>query len=289
MDGSESRDIAVDEPVRIVNENGRSPIILICEHASNAIPAKFAALGLGNEELHSHIAWDPGAVAVAEAMSARLDAALVASAISRLIVDCNRALDAPDLIPAKSENIVIPGNRGLSAAERQERIVLSHTPFHRTLERVCASRVATGTMPVCISIHSFTPVYDSRHRPWHIGLVFDDDRRLADPLAAALAAIPGIAVGMNEPYSPADRVYYTLFHHASSNGLMAVMIEIRNDLLRTRQGQQKWSSLLSSILGGILHQQSPEAPSMSVVTNPARQHDLESGALSKRADHGQTE
>jgi predicted N-formylglutamate amidohydrolase len=289
MDGSESRDIAVDEPVRIVNGNGRSPIILICEHASNAMPAKFAALGLGAGALLSHIAWDPGAVAVAEAMSARLDATLVASSVSRLIVDCNRALDAPDLIPTKSENIVIPGNRGLSAGERLERIAFSHTPFHQTLERICATRIAAGTLPVCIAIHSFTPVYNSKRRPWHIGLVFDDDRRLADPLAAALAAIPGIVVGMNQPYSPADRVYYTLFRHASSNGLMAVMIEIRNDLLTTRQGQKEWSSRLSSILGGILHQQSPEAPSMSVVTNPARQHDHESGALSQRADHGQTE
>lgn len=289
MDGSGLRDIDVDGAVRVVNENGRGRIILICDHASNAIPARFSALGLAAGELLSHIAWDPGAMALAEVMSEKLDATLVASPVSRLVVDCNRAPDAPDIIPVRSENIVIPGNRGLSAAQRRERIALYHAPFHRKLDRLCTQRIAAGIEPVCIAIHTFTPVFNSRRRPWHFGIVFSDDRRLADPLAAALAAIPGIAVGINQPYSPADRVYYTLARHASPNGLKAVMIEVRNDLLGTPGEQQEWGTRLSAILAGILPHRSPEAPSMSVVTNSARQHDREGGALSKRTDHGRTE
>lgn len=248
-------------PVRIINRRGLSPVVLVCDHASNRMPTEFATLGLGPSALHSHIAWGPGALAVVETMSARLDAALVVSTVSRLVVDSNRPLDAVDLIPEKSDETIVPGNLGLDEAARHRRIAFAHAPFHQAIEGLCAERVRAGNAPVFVAIHSFTPAYDGKPRPWHVDIIHDEDRRLADPLAAALAARPGLVVGVNDPYSPSDRVYYTLHRHASSKGFMAVMIEIRNDLLATPETSAKWGEILSSVLGETLREQSRKTPS----------------------------
>ena len=108
--------------------------MLACEHASNFMPREYGTLGLDPAELDRHIAWDPGALSVARAMAALLDAPLVASKISRLVIDCNRPLDAPDLIAEVSETTRIPGNRGLDAEERRRRIALAYEPFHAAID-----------------------------------------------------------------------------------------------------------------------------------------------------------
>ncbi|PRD42697.1 N-formylglutamate amidohydrolase [Phyllobacterium phragmitis] len=239
----------VENPVRITNRHGKSPMLLLCDHASNHIPAGFDTLGLTHEELQRHIAWDPGAIGVAREMSRHLDAPLVESCISRLIIDCNRPLDAPDLVPGSSELTAIPGNQSLSANEIAERVALSHAPYHAAVEALIASRVAAGIAPVLIAIHTFTRVYRGRERPWHIGIIHDDDIRLAKPVIAGLQAEAGLCVGINQPYSPADRVYYTLERHARTNGLQAVMIEIRNDLVTTEEEEKQWGERLARILG----------------------------------------
>ena len=151
-------------------------------------------------------------------MAAALDAVLVQSCVSRLVIDCNRPLDAPDLIPAVSETTEIPGNRNLGADERARRIALAHAPFHEAIDDVVAERLKAGRQTRIVSVHSFTPIYKGVRRPWHIGIIHDDDRRLAEPLIEALKAM-SVTVGVNEPYSPADRVYYTLERHARSRGL----------------------------------------------------------------------
>jgi predicted N-formylglutamate amidohydrolase len=239
---------ATSNAVRIANRNGRSPIVLICDHASNFIPKRFGDLGLGKRELESHIAWDPGALPVARRLSKALDATLIESRLSRLLIDCNRPLDAPDLICTVSETTAVPGNANLSLQDMQARIALSWQPFHEAVEQLIKGRLLQDRDTMLVSIHSFTPVYKGVKRPWHIGILHDEDRSIADPMIAALKSSGGIVVGDNEPYSPADRVYFTLERHGRSRGLSCAMIEIRNDEIGDEAGQRKWADRLTGIL-----------------------------------------
>jgi predicted N-formylglutamate amidohydrolase len=246
-----ARCVSGDGAVRVVNRAGGSPFLLVCDHASNWLPAAYGTLGLPQADMLRHIAWDPGALPVAEEMSARLDATLVAAGVSRLAIDCNRPLDAPDLIPPVSETTVIAANAGLSEAERAVRIALSWQPFHDTIEKIVEERAAAGQDTFIVSVHSFTPVYKGVVRPWEIGILHDDDERLSAPLIEALSALGRYTVGDNQPYSPADRVYFTLERHARSRGLPCAMIEIRNDEIADPAGQNRWAGLLAQHLAGI--------------------------------------
>ncbi|PSJ58384.1 N-formylglutamate amidohydrolase [Kumtagia ephedrae] len=239
------------EPVSISNESGASRFVLLCDHASNFLPPELASLGLPAAALDSHIAWDPGALPVARLLSRKLDAALVESRVSRLAIDCNRALDAPDLVPTISETTAIPGNENLSPAQREARIALSWQPFHQAVGGLVDERLKAGRETWLVSLHSFTPVYKGVGRPWQIGILHDDDVRLSAAMADALQRRGDIVVGDNQPYSPADRVYFTLERHARSRGLPCAMIEIRNDEIRDEAGQRKWGDLLAGILAQV--------------------------------------
>jgi predicted N-formylglutamate amidohydrolase len=251
MENARQTRLAVSEAVRVTNPGGSSPFVLTCDHASNFLPAEFGMLGLAAEDMARHIAWDPGALPVALRMAEALDATLVETRISRLVIDCNRPLDAPDLVPAISETTVIPGNAALSEKQREARIALSWQPFHGTIDEIIEARAARGQETRLVSLHSFTPVYKGRSRPWHIGIIHDDDCRLALPLMTALRRLSGVTVGDNEPYSPADRVYFTLERHARSRGLPCAMIEIRNDEISGETGQRKWADLLTGIFSDL--------------------------------------
>lgn len=242
---------ATQGPVKVTNPGGASPYVLTCDHASNYLPARFGTLGLHADELTRHIAWDPGALPVASRLAAALDATLVESCISRLVIDCNRPPDAPDLVPPTSETTAIPGNTGLTGEQREARVAISWRPFHEAVESVIEDRLARAVETRLISIHSFTPVYHGATRPWHIGIIHDDDVRLAAPMIAALKRLDGVVVGVNEPYSPADRVYFTLERHARSRGLACAMIEIRNDEIANETDQNGWADRLAGILSGI--------------------------------------
>jgi len=236
-------------PVHDENPGGASPFVIVCDHASHRLPAEYGALGLPAEALTSHIAWDPGALPVSRRLSALLDATLLWPDASRLVIDCNRALDAPDLIPVTGEGRPVPGNQGLDAGERRRRVEAIHAPYHAAIERCLERRAARGQPTALVAVHTFTPVFLGRGRPWQVGVLFDDDRRLADPIVAALRADPALAVGINQPYSPADGVYYTLARHA--RGRPAVMIEIRNDEVADAAGQAAWASRLGAILASL--------------------------------------
>jgi predicted N-formylglutamate amidohydrolase len=239
-------------PVRVRNRAGGGPFLILCDHASHYIPPEYGTLGLGAEERVSHIAWDPGALPVAERLAGALDATLVESCISRLVADCNRPLDAPDLVPEISERTAIPGNYGLAAAELDRRVAITHAPYHAAIENMVEERLAAGRRTLLLALHSFTPVYKGVSRPWQIGVIHDEDMRLAGPVLTALSAFEEIVVGDNEPYSPADRVYYTLERHARPRGLPCVMIEIRNDEIRDKRGQRRWADLLAGILSATM-------------------------------------
>jgi predicted N-formylglutamate amidohydrolase len=225
---------------------GRAPVLLICEHASNAIPAMYGDLGLTAAERESHIAWDPGALGVARRLGQRLDAPLVHATVSRLVIDLNRDPTAHDSIVTVSEATAVPGNAALGEVDRADRVRTVYEGFHATVDALLASR-ADPTRAV-VSVHSFTPVYHGVVRPWHVGLIHDADGRLAERVAGGLLRDPELAVGINEPYSPADRVFHTLERHAVRRGLAPLMIEIRNDLIGDADGQEAWASRLAPLI-----------------------------------------
>jgi predicted N-formylglutamate amidohydrolase len=231
-------------PVAVENAHGGAALVLACEHASNYLPPEFERLGLGAADLERHIAWDLGALEVARQLSRRLDAPLVYATHSRLLYDVNRAEEAHDAIVAVSEGTPIPGNQALDAAARRARYEGLYQPFHAALERAIGERVRAGRPPAVVTIHSFTPTWHGKSRPWHVGVISHRDRRLADALLAMLSAVPDLVVGDNKPYKPDDGVYHTLGRHAEARKLPCVMLELRQDLIADADGQERWADRL---------------------------------------------
>lgn len=234
--------------VAVLNRHGSSGLVLICEHASNYIPAAYARLGLAAADLRRHIAWDIGALVLAQHLSARLDAPLIYATHSRLLLDLNRDPDAADSIVEVSEDTAIPGNIGISPEERAHRRQWLYEPFHREVSRLLDQRQRIGVPTVLLSVHSFTPSYLSSARPWHAGVVSGRDRRLAEPLLARLRQEPELVVGDNEPYAAADGVYHTLERHADARGLASTLLEIRNDQIEHAAGRGLWTERLVGAL-----------------------------------------
>jgi predicted N-formylglutamate amidohydrolase len=234
-----------DDPVVMVNGGGRSPYVLISEHASNRLPTTLGTLGLPESDLERHIAWDIGAEKVARLLSRRIDAPLVLQRYSRLAYDCNRPPDVADAIPEISETTHIPGNRNLSLDARLVRIHEIYRPFHAAIADVLDRRAAEGTRSLVVTIHSFTPVYKGKPRAVELGVLHDRDTRLGDQL---ITGFPTVDARRNEPYGPADGVLHTLNLHAAPRGLKHAMIEIRNDFLLDERGQGEWAERLSAAL-----------------------------------------
>lgn len=236
--------------VGIERAGGRSPVLLVCEHASNTLPVQFGDLGLPGEALASHIAWDPGALSVARGISQGLDATLVYQRFSRLIYDCNRPPSSPGAMPEKSEIYAIPGNKDLTAEERLARTDALYVPFHDAVRGLIRDRRARGQDSVIVTIHSFTPIYHGRERAVELGILHDEDSRLADRMLDAAAEAPLYRTERNQPYGPEDGVTHTLILHGLSNGLRNVMIEVRNDLISDDVGQ----GVVADYLKGLLQQ-----------------------------------
>jgi len=231
-------------PVIVTNPSARAPVVLVCEHACNHIPAGLHSLGLSEDVQNSHVAWDPGAIEVANRLSVLLDARLVSSGVSRLVYDCNRPPSASSAMPAKSEVFDIPGNAGLSDADRAERVARYYDPFRTTL----SDTILGVKRPVLVTIHSFTPVYMGKPRDTDIGVLHDSDARLADVLLARAAAHSDLLFERNQPYGPQDGVTHTLKEHAIADGLLNVMLEIRNDLIATPKQQDAIAGMLAGWL-----------------------------------------
>lgn len=232
-----------EPPALVVNGEGRSPFVLICEHASNRLPRRLGTLGLAASELERHIAWDLGAEQVARRLSRLTDAPLVLQRYSRLAYDCNRPPDSADAMPEISETTVIPGNRGLSPADRLARIGDIYRPFHAAVAELLDRRAAAGVRSQVVSIHSFTPVFKGERRSVELGILFDRDRTLPERLMPCFATVDA---RYNEPYGPRDGVLHTLNLHAAPRGLAHAMIEIRNDFLTDERGQAGWAERLAA-------------------------------------------
>jgi predicted N-formylglutamate amidohydrolase len=248
---------AEDEPgaVTVVNPEGASDLLLICEHASRRLPLAYGNLGLPDEVLQAHVSWDPGALAVSQLLSKSLDATLIYQNYSRLIYDCNRPPEAAGAMPEKSEIFDIAANQNLSAHERYARTSNLYIPFHDAIDAIISNRRRQNRSVVVATMHSFTPVYFGQKRDVEIGILHDDDSRLADRMLAK-GSHAKWRVERNQPYGPQDGVTHTLRLHALPSKLENVMIEIRNDLVADRAGEEDIALYLHDLLTASLPAQS---------------------------------
>jgi predicted N-formylglutamate amidohydrolase len=234
-------------PVRVLNEAGTSPYVLLCEHASHFMPEACKGLGLAAEDLRRHIAWDIGAANVAEALSQHIDAPLVMAGYSRLLIDLNRPVDSPTSIPETSETTVIPGNLALEPAERARRIALYFEPFQSAVRGLLDARRAAGKPTTIVGVHSFTPVYKGVSRPWHAGILYRRSQVFGHALAEALGGAAA-AIAENEPYQIEDDSDYTVPVHGEARGLDAVLVELRQDLVTVPDDAGAWARRLAVAL-----------------------------------------
>jgi predicted N-formylglutamate amidohydrolase len=237
---------SVYEPYEILGYDRPSDIVLLCDHATNTVPPDVArgCLGLPEADMQRHIAYDVGAAGLTWLLSERLRAPAILSNFSRLVIDPNRGEDDPTLVMQIYDGSVIPGNRGLDDAEVDRRLNAYHRPYHQATKSLVESR----SRPVPVSIHSFTPRLRGRPpRPWHIGVLYAHDRRLADPLMFRLRRERNICVGDNQPYT-GSLTGDTMDRHALNNGHHHILLEIRSDLIETFETQKYWAARLTPIL-----------------------------------------
>ncbi len=226
-------------------------LIFLCDHAENTLPEGYGTLGLIPSELERHIGYDIGARGVTERLAAEFGAPAVLTRFSRLLIDCNRGEDDPTLIMRLSDGAIVPGNRVLTPAERTKRIEQYYRPYHQEIERLIDRALGRGIAPVLFSVHSFTPAWRGVPRPWHAGLLWDKDPRLAVPLLRELRTDPNLVVGDNEPYTGKLKGD-CLWRHGTSRGLAHVIVEVRQDLIASARGQEEWAKRLSDSLHRVL-------------------------------------
>ncbi|MDR9392955.1 MAG: N-formylglutamate amidohydrolase [Roseovarius sp.] len=244
-----STDISeMSEAVEIIDAQAAGRAVVLCEHASHHIPARYAGLGLAPGEGIGHVAWDPGARDLAMILARQLEAPMIAGRVSRLVYDCNRPPEAPSAMPEKSETVDIPGNRALGAAEREERVESIYSPFRAAVQGLLDKRRQAGLPTALITVHSFTPSWFGTPREVEIGILHDRDARLADAMLDRAATLPRRIVRRNEPYGPQDGVTHSLKLYGLANGLPNVMIEVRNDLLQTPAAQEEVAAEILSML-----------------------------------------
>jgi len=241
----------------IVNAQGAAEVLLICDHASFRIPAGYDDLGLAPDLLRRHIGYDIGAADVTRRLSGLLDCPAVLSGYSRLFVDANRQTRDPGWMPVVSDHIEIPGNQNLDETEIAHRKATYFDPYHAAIEGLIEDFLARDVIPVIYSIHSFTPIMDGFERPWHAGILWNVDTRLALPLVAALGAYPGVAVGENKPYAGSDPSGYSIHVHGEERGVPVVAVELRQDLIDTHHDAETWAGRLADAIKQTVRESGP--------------------------------
>ncbi len=241
--------LSSDEPTpfEVIECGGQSPFLFTADHAGRYIPKTLGNLGVPEAELSRHIAWDIGIAAVSRLVAERLGSFLILQPYSRLVIDCNRPPDAESSIAELSEHTEIPGNKGLTAAERAERRRVVFDPYHARIEAELSRRAATGQPTVVVAMHSFTPSYKGSERRWEAGVLYNRDSRLALRLRGLLLA-EGLVVGDNEPYFVSDESDYGIPRYGEQRGNLHVELEIRQDLISSPDGQQRWCDILCRTL-----------------------------------------
>lgn len=261
-----------DDKPAVVMIDGRldGGLLLLCDHACNVLPPRYGRLGLAEAQFERHIAYDIGAATATRTMASILRAPALMTTYSRLLIDPNRGADDPTLVMRVSDGAIVPGNAHVGPEEIATRIARYWKPYRDRIDAVLDTMTATGVVPAIVSMHSFTPSMKGMVRPWHIGLLWDDDARLARPLARALGSEPYLQpsatlVGDNEPYDgalPGD----TMDSHATRRGLANVLIEIRQDLIADEASASAWGVRLARLLAPILE----DADLHRVIHHPSR-------------------
>ncbi len=261
---------AIDAPShRVVPGRANRGIVILCDHATNTIPPEYGTLGLDPSQLKRHIAYDIGAEAVVCRLAELLEAPAVLSRFSRLLIDPNRGDDDPTLIMRLSDGAVVPGNRHLDAAERQHRIERFWRPYHAAIADTIDRCVAAGTPPAIVSVHSFTESWKGVPRPWHVGVLWEGDRRLAVPLLEAFRAEGDLIVGENQPY-PGSYEGDCCWIRGVERGLPWAIVEIRQDLIRDEAGQTRWAERLAQIIESLTPRPDLHLDQMPVVGHSSR-------------------
>lgn len=255
----------IEDAVDHLDRGNSVPLLLVCEHASNLVPAPWNDLGLDAGSLDKHIGWDIGAAGVTRHVSAQLGATAILARYSRLFMDCNRDPDSAESAPAASDGIAIPGNAAIDRDDRLLRRDIAFLPLHNRIAKELAGRIALGAPPLLIAIHSFTRAMAGTIRPWDIGILWNECHELAD---RAMARLQGLSwdgrpmqIGANQPYSAKDCITYTLDHHGFGNGLPNLAIEICNDLIRTPAAQATMAEIVTGMLGALMAERSGSPPS----------------------------
>jgi predicted N-formylglutamate amidohydrolase len=236
------------EPLRVERAHGASPFFLTCDHAGRRMPRALGDLGVSARDRERHIAWDIGAAGLMSRLGERLDAFSIAQTYSRLVVDCNRPLDAPTLIPLRSERTDIPGNADLSPLQRAQRIDEIFRPYHARIVAELDARAAARRPTILVTVHSFTPIYMDVARPWHVGVLYRRDTRLAHALLRVIAADQRWVVGDNQPYAVSDASDYAIPVYGEQRGLPHVELEVRQDLIADEAGQAAWGERMADWL-----------------------------------------
>ncbi len=230
------------EPAGTYNLHVDSPWLFLCEHACNRIPQSLNKLGLPQSEIDRHIGWDIGILDVAKGMVKHLKAPLIFQQYSRLVIDCNRSLENSDLIPVVSEKTQIPGNQNLETADRENRINEIWKPYQQFIKQYLLNKKCNRV----VSMHSFTPVFKGKRRPWHIGLLYNRDKRMALALKNILKKHdPSLIIGMNNPYTISGEEDYTIPEFGEATGLPHVLVEVRQDLINKKQNITQWIDLFT--------------------------------------------
>jgi predicted N-formylglutamate amidohydrolase len=236
------------KPFGLEGRGGRSPFVIVCDHAGRLLPRSLGTLGLSEEDLSRHIAWDIGAGAVARRLAGALDGCVVWQRYSRLAIDCNRPLGSIDSIVSRSERTVIPGNLNVASADAVARAKEIFEPYHTAIRRALDYQEAVGRPTILIAMHTFTPTFHDVGRPWHAGVLYNRDSRLAKKVLPLLRREGDLIVGENEPYSASAISDFSIVHHAERRGIPYVELEVRQDLVAEEAGQRAWAERLARIL-----------------------------------------
>lgn len=231
----------------ILNGDVTAGLIILCEHASNHIPAAYQQLGLSGRDMETHIAWDIGAADVTRKMSEMMGVPAILGTASRLLIDPNREPDHPTLVPTSSDGIDIPANANLPASAIAVRRTSIYDPFHTAADALIERHLNEGLVPLIVGMHSFTPSMKGKFRPWQIGFLWNKDPRLAQALIGLLERETDLTIGDNQPYSGRD-LYYTMQRHGAAHGLPQTTVEIRQDLLRDTSMVLQWAALMADLL-----------------------------------------
>lgn len=238
-------------PFEIIEGDRTRGIMMIADHAMRQMPAEYGLLGLPPREFERHIAYDIGVERVTRGIAAALGVPAVMACFSRLLIDPNRGEDDPTLIRQLYDGTIVPGNYPMSPEERERRLEHFYRPYHDAVGALTASVAeASGKAPFIVSVHSFTPRMQGVERPWHVGILWDNDPRAVRPMIEMLEAERDLVVGDNEPYDGALRGD-TMYRHAIVNGYAHVLIEIRQDLIADDTGADAWVGRLAPIIEAV--------------------------------------